>query len=301
MILDATDRTIVALLQKDGRLPLETIAAEVGLSRTATRARVERLLGSGAMRITAVVHPHALGLSSFAHVSLATAGPAYPVARLLAEMEEAPFVSVIAGGHSVMAELRCHDLDALVATISRIGCLPEVLSVDTLHYTRIIKDSHFPLGVVDEVSLDDLERRIVALLQQDGRISFSDLGRHIDLSAGAARQRVVRLIERGVVHVGAMVNGGMVGLNKMIGLEISFVAGEEAQAAGLKLLADQPRIDYLATCLGRCDAVATIVASSDEEAVAALESVRALPGVRIRGTWTHLDLVKERYPDPGFL
>ncbi len=72
MILVALDGTIVALLQKDWHLPLEAIAAEVGLSRSATRARVERLLGSGAMRITAVVHPHALGLSSFAHVSLET-------------------------------------------------------------------------------------------------------------------------------------------------------------------------------------------------------------------------------------
>lgn len=48
--------------------------------------------------------------------------------------------------------------------------------------------------------MEELDRRIVALLSQDGRMSFTDLGRSLGLSTSAAHQRVRRLEERGVIR-----------------------------------------------------------------------------------------------------
>lgn len=48
--------------------------------------------------------------------------------------------------------------------------------------------------------MEELDRRIVALLTQDGRMSFTDLGRSLGLSTSAAHQRVRRLEERGVIR-----------------------------------------------------------------------------------------------------
>lgn len=48
--------------------------------------------------------------------------------------------------------------------------------------------------------MEELDRRIVALLAQDGRMSFTDLGRSLGLSTSAAHQRVRRLEERGVIR-----------------------------------------------------------------------------------------------------
>jgi Lrp/AsnC family leucine-responsive transcriptional regulator len=47
--------------------------------------------------------------------------------------------------------------------------------------------------------MEDLDRRIVVLLSQDGRMSFTDLGKATGLSTSAVHQRVRRLEDRGVI------------------------------------------------------------------------------------------------------
>ncbi|MEO6142561.1 MAG: Lrp/AsnC family transcriptional regulator [Dermatophilaceae bacterium] len=47
--------------------------------------------------------------------------------------------------------------------------------------------------------MEELDRRIVGLLMQDGRMSFTDLGKVTGLSTSAVHQRVRRLEERGVI------------------------------------------------------------------------------------------------------
>ena len=51
------------------------------------------------------------------------------------------------------------------------------------------------------VSLDDTDKAIIAELQADGRIAYSDLAPRIGLSPAATRQRVQRLLDAGVVNV----------------------------------------------------------------------------------------------------
>jgi Lrp/AsnC family leucine-responsive transcriptional regulator len=47
--------------------------------------------------------------------------------------------------------------------------------------------------------VEDLDRRIVALLASDGRMSFTDLGKATGLSTSAVHQRVKRLEQRGLI------------------------------------------------------------------------------------------------------
>jgi len=49
------------------------------------------------------------------------------------------------------------------------------------------------------IVLEDLDREIVRLLCQDGRMSYTDLGRSTGLSVSAVHQRVRRLEQRGVI------------------------------------------------------------------------------------------------------
>ena len=48
--------------------------------------------------------------------------------------------------------------------------------------------------------MEDLDRRIVVLLSQHGRMSFTDLGKATGLSTSAVHQRVRRLEDRGVIR-----------------------------------------------------------------------------------------------------
>lgn len=61
--------------------------------------------------------------------------------------------------------------------------------------------------------MEATDRRIVDLLRQDGRLSFTDLGKLLGLSTSAAHQRVRRLEERGVITgYTARIDAGKVGL-----------------------------------------------------------------------------------------
>ena len=61
--------------------------------------------------------------------------------------------------------------------------------------------------------LPDLDRRIVRLLTEDGRMSYTDLGRVTGLSTSAVHQRVRRLEARGVIRgYAAVVDAEAVGL-----------------------------------------------------------------------------------------
>ncbi|SEF36581.1 Lrp/AsnC family transcriptional regulator, leucine-responsive regulatory protein [Amycolatopsis pretoriensis] len=49
------------------------------------------------------------------------------------------------------------------------------------------------------MDLDDVDWQLLELLQEDGRLSFSELGRRVSLSGSAVTERVHRLEERGVI------------------------------------------------------------------------------------------------------
>ncbi|MFE0171132.1 Lrp/AsnC family transcriptional regulator [Streptomyces sp. NPDC059002] len=48
--------------------------------------------------------------------------------------------------------------------------------------------------------MDEMDRRLIALLQEDATIAYAALGKEIGLSAGAAHERVRKLRERGVIR-----------------------------------------------------------------------------------------------------
>ncbi|MCQ4209834.1 MULTISPECIES: Lrp/AsnC family transcriptional regulator [Streptomyces] len=48
--------------------------------------------------------------------------------------------------------------------------------------------------------MDDIDRRLIAALQQDATTSYAALGKEAGLSAGAAHERVRKLRERGVIR-----------------------------------------------------------------------------------------------------
>lgn len=66
------------------------------------------------------------------------------------------------------------------------------------------------------MQLDDTDIAIVEMLQQDGRLSVSELGRRIGLSQPATSERVKRLEERGVIAgYQAVIDPSRLGLGMM--------------------------------------------------------------------------------------
>ncbi|HAJ00941.1 MAG TPA: Lrp/AsnC family transcriptional regulator, partial [Dehalococcoidia bacterium] len=54
--------------------------------------------------------------------------------------------------------------------------------------------------------MDELDRRIISLLQMDGRASNAKIAREVGVSEGTVRRRLRRLIQEDVVKVIAVPN-----------------------------------------------------------------------------------------------
>ncbi|MGW1160214.1 Lrp/AsnC family transcriptional regulator [Streptomyces sp. NPDC002519] len=294
MDLDRIDLAVVRELQTDGRLTYETLAQRVGLSRPATGARVQRLLDSGAVRVVAVVHPAVRGLTSSAHLSIATYGRAEPVARAIAAMPQAPFVTLTAGQRAIMAELRTEGFDELDRGIERVRALPGVSAVDPLIGIRHLKDPYLPAEepTVSAAELDAIDLRILDELEQDGRLPFAELADRVGLSAGATRSRALRLLDGGVLKVLALVRPELLGLGYLCGFAVRIEGAREPVA---QALAVWDRVSFLSACVGRAELVGTITAESLAAVRDTLDDMRGCPGVRGVESWVHLELVKERY------
>lgn len=290
--LDHTDLAVVRELQTDGRLTYETLAQRVGLSRPATRARVQRLLAGGGVRVVAVVHPAVRELTASAHLSIGVSGPAEPVARAIAAMPQAPFVTLTAGSRAVMAELRTKGLAELDRAVESIRSLKGVDVVDPLISLEQLKDPYLLAGRPEVPELDETDRLILDELERDGRLPFAELAERVDLSPGAARARTLRLLDGGVAKVLALVRPELLGLGLLCGFAVRLDGERDAVA---RRMAAWDRVSFLSACMGRAELVGTISAESLTAVRDTLEDMRACPGVRAVESWIHLELIKERY------
>jgi Lrp/AsnC family transcriptional regulator, leucine-responsive regulatory protein len=50
------------------------------------------------------------------------------------------------------------------------------------------------------VKLDDIDRKILEMLIEDGRMSYVDIGKKLNLSRVAVRERVNQLVKRGIIE-----------------------------------------------------------------------------------------------------
>ena len=114
-----------------------------------------------------------------------------------------------------------------------------------------------------QTSLDDLDKRILKLLQFNGRLSFADLSRELDVAEATVRFRVSRLVSNGVItRFAALLNPAKVGMkvSGAILLKIDPAFLEEA----CKQLVSFSETQYLFQSTGEYDVVSVIVARDME-------------------------------------
>jgi DNA-binding Lrp family transcriptional regulator len=296
MALDEVDLALLEALRVDGRASYETLGARSGVSRTAARARVQRLLEDGVVQIEAIVHPAVEGIHTFAHVSIATDGGSAPqVAAKLAALDQAPLVSLVAGRWSMIAELRTADLGEMDRALAAVRDIPGVVSIDTTLYVDIVKDSHLPLGGThsfESFELDDIDHRLLDLLRADPRMPYADLAAKVELSRGATRARMLRLLRDSVVAVTGMINATTLGITQMCGFQVHLANHGRPATEEIAAL---PEVDFLSRTVGRCDLIGTIIAESRQDVHRTLDTIRTFQGVRTVEAWYHLDLIKEWY------
>lgn len=127
-------------------------------------------------------------------------------------------------------------------------------------------------------ALDETDKHIIQRLREDGRRSYAAIARDVGLSETSVRQRVKRLLQDKVIHIGAATYPSSLGfITAGIGIKVEQGRHEEVARALAKL----PEADFAATCVGAFDVVVDVICESHEQLCElVVDGVRALPGVR---------------------
>jgi Lrp/AsnC family transcriptional regulator, regulator for asnA, asnC and gidA len=142
------------------------------------------------------------------------------------------------------------------------------------------------------IALDEISKRIIEQLQQDGRRSYAAIGKAVGLSEAAVRQRVQRLTDNGVMQIVAVTDPMMLGFHRqtMIGIKCE---GDLERVADH--LAGMDEIDYVVITSGSFDLLVEVVCEDDDQLLEILSRVRMAPTVTSTETFVYLKLRKQTY------
>jgi len=135
---------------------------------------------------------------------------------------------------------------------------------------------------IQEIPLDALDRKILAALQAEGRISNADLAEKVALSASACHRRVRRLEEEGVIEgYAALLNPRAVGRRATVFVEITLGSqSDEVLEAFEEGVARIPDVVECHLMAGSADYILKVVAAdTDDFARIHRQYLARLPGV----------------------
>jgi Lrp/AsnC family transcriptional regulator for asnA, asnC and gidA len=142
------------------------------------------------------------------------------------------------------------------------------------------------------IELDQSNRRIIEVLQHDGRRSFTSIARELGISEAAVRARVQRLTEAGMIRVVAVTDP------LRLGFEVMALIGVQANS-DLGRVADEVsgwrESSYVVISAGAYDLLVEVVCESNQHLMRVVERLRAVDGVKSTETFIYLELHKMTY------
>ena len=142
-------------------------------------------------------------------------------------------------------------------------------------------------------SLDEVDRKILGLLQRDGRRPYGAIAESVGLSEAAVRRRVQRLRDTGAMQIVAITDPQMLGYSReaLVGIRVH---------GDVRLVADKiaaiEEANYVVMTAGSFDLIAELIAVDDDALVHLLnDSIRSIPGVTEVETFLYLKLAKQTY------
>ncbi len=128
------------------------------------------------------------------------------------------------------------------------------------------------------VTLDAIERRMVELLQRDGRLGVASLARSLGVTEVTARRKLKRLLSDEIIRVVATVDPFDVGYETpvIMGLRVKRALVDEVATQLSKL----PQVRYVGASTGRVDLIVEVVARTNQDlAHFLLEELAAIDGI----------------------
>ena len=142
--------------------------------------------------------------------------------------------------------------------------------------------------------MDELDRKIIALLQRDGRASNAKIAREVGVSEGTVRRRLRRLVQQDVVKIVAVPNLEKLGYatTALVGLQTGPGKSDEVADA----IASLDEAQYVAITTGAYDIFIWAGLESAESLGTFLRNkIGNIEGVQRTETFVNLAIKKRTY------
>jgi Lrp/AsnC family transcriptional regulator for asnA, asnC and gidA len=142
--VSALDKRIIEHLQQDGRRPFTQIAAELGVSEAAVRARTNRLVERGILQIVGVTDPLKLGFQQQAMIGVrCERDRLLQVAEAVSAFPQVDYVVITAGTFDLLIEVVCENNEALLQFLTeKLRAVDGVRETETFVYLRMVKQTY---------------------------------------------------------------------------------------------------------------------------------------------------------------
>ncbi len=139
--------------------------------------------------------------------------------------------------------------------------------------------------------IDEVDRKLIQELQNNGRKSYVDLAHVLGVVEGTVRKRVKDLIGRNIIKIVAVINPRQLGYNfiSIMGLQVRMADLRSVAES----LAQKPNVCYLAFVTGRYDLIAMVMTRSAVELSHFIEKeISSIPSILRTETFVNLDIIK---------
>jgi Lrp/AsnC family transcriptional regulator for asnA, asnC and gidA len=143
-------------------------------------------------------------------------------------------------------------------------------------------------------TVDDVDRQIIRILQRDGRMSNTDIGREVGLTETTIRKRVARLTSEGLINIVAVPTPAAVGRT------VSAIFGVSVQLAAIHAVSDRlvrlPEVRYVGMSTGRYELMVEAFFANTEQLLAFVtDELGSFEGVQAVETSLILHVAKFSY------
>lgn len=144
------------------------------------------------------------------------------------------------------------------------------------------------------MDIDEVDRKILAILQADGRAALSEIARRLDMGSATIHERTNALEDAGYIReYRAVLDPELLGRNEVGFIRVNTIAGRSSEVA--ERLVEMTPIQEIHELTGDTDLLLKVRVSDRKELTEILREIGQYEGIEDTATDVALRSVKEEY------
>jgi Lrp/AsnC family transcriptional regulator for asnA, asnC and gidA len=268
-MINSLDREIIGALKKDGRYSFTRLAEQLNVNIATLTRHVYKLLEENIITIDTVINPFKLGYNSHAFICLnMNLSKINQVCSQLVDNFNISLVATTFGRYDTIAIADFPTWETLQEFVAKdLTQIDGIRQIDTFPITEI-KKIYSVLFKKDSsengaLVLDNIDRIIIEELRKNGRVSYTEIGKKLNLNLTTVSRRISRLKHNEIINISAVRDPAKWGF-----LAYSYIAIHADKFKVISIcntLATYPEIHLVVTLLSGYEIIVGVSLHSPEE------------------------------------